>query len=118
MKGGVKKKGSSTFVIGCVKPVEDKIMEIASVEKFLQERIKVAGGKAGAPDDAVTVTSYGPSPRGESLSLIICLLSDFARLRFRRRWRRSPSLSRDGIDKADLVEGRGEEEEGRFYGHS
>ena len=53
-KGG-KKKGS-TFVIDCAKPVEDKIMDIASLEKFLQERIKVAGGKAGALGDAVTVT--------------------------------------------------------------
>ncbi|KAH6823969.1 magnesium/proton exchanger [Perilla frutescens var. hirtella] len=52
-KGG-KKKGVS-FVIDCSKPVEDKIMEIASLEKFLQERIKV-GGKAGALGDSVTVT--------------------------------------------------------------
>ncbi|EOY11519.1 Uncharacterized protein TCM_026667, partial [Theobroma cacao] len=41
-----KKKGV-TFTIDCSKPVEDKIMEIASLEKFLQERIKV-GGKAAA----------------------------------------------------------------------
>jgi large subunit ribosomal protein L22e len=57
-KGGAgagKKKGSVTFVIDCTKPVEDKIMEIASLEKFLQERIKVAGGKAGNLGDSVTV---------------------------------------------------------------
>ncbi|XP_073059560.1 large ribosomal subunit protein eL22y-like [Primulina eburnea] len=52
-KGG--KKKAATFVIDCAKPVEDKIMEIASLEKFLQERIKVAG-KPGALGDAVTVT--------------------------------------------------------------
>ncbi|GAB2266667.1 60S ribosomal protein L22B [Dionaea muscipula] len=51
-KGG-KKKGS-TFTIDCSKPVEDKIMDIASLEKFLQERIKV-GGKPGALGDSVTV---------------------------------------------------------------
>lgn len=50
-----KKKGSTTFTIDCAKPVEDKIMDIASLEKFLQERIKV-GGKAGALGDAVTVS--------------------------------------------------------------
>ncbi|KAK2965166.1 hypothetical protein RJ640_019921 [Escallonia rubra] len=50
-----KKKGGATFTIDCGKPVEDKIMEIASLEKFLQERIKV-GGKAGALGDSVTVT--------------------------------------------------------------
>lgn len=51
---GTKKKGS-TFTIDCGKPVEDKIMDIASLEKFLQERIKV-GGKAGALGDSITVT--------------------------------------------------------------
>ncbi|XP_076940731.1 large ribosomal subunit protein eL22z-like [Bidens hawaiensis] len=50
-KGG-KKKTTSRFVIDCGKPVEDKIMEIASLEKFLQERIKV-GGNLG---DSVTIT--------------------------------------------------------------
>ncbi|KAJ0980648.1 hypothetical protein J5N97_008903 [Dioscorea zingiberensis] len=50
-----KKKGS-TFLIDCAKPVEDKIMDIASLEKFLQERIKVAGGKPGAFGDAVTIS--------------------------------------------------------------
>lgn len=49
-----KKKGV-TFTIDCGKPVEDKIMDVASLEKFLQERIKV-GGKAGALGDTVTVT--------------------------------------------------------------
>ncbi|CDP17195.1 unnamed protein product [Coffea canephora] len=52
LKGG-KKKGS-TFVIDCSKPVEDKIMDISSLEKYLQERIKV-GGKAGALGDSVSV---------------------------------------------------------------
>lgn len=52
-KGG--KKKASTFVIDCSKPVDDKIMDIASLEKFLQERIKV-GGKPGALGDSVTVT--------------------------------------------------------------
>ncbi|WVZ56896.1 hypothetical protein U9M48_007364 [Paspalum notatum var. saurae] len=57
-KGGAggKKKGSVTFTIDCAKPVEDKIMEIATLEKFLQERIKVAGGKAGNLGEGVTVT--------------------------------------------------------------
>ncbi|KAI6692411.1 hypothetical protein NL676_020121 [Syzygium grande] len=36
-----KKKGV-TFMIDCAKPVEDKIMDIASFEKFLQERIKLS----------------------------------------------------------------------------
>jgi len=58
-KGGAaggKKKGSVTFTIDCTKPVEDKIMEIATLEKFLQERIKVAGGKAGNLGEGVTVS--------------------------------------------------------------
>ena len=40
------KKKAQVFVIDCSKPVDDKIMEIASFEKFLQEKIKVEG-KAG-----------------------------------------------------------------------
>ncbi|KAK8950186.1 60S ribosomal protein L22-2 [Platanthera guangdongensis] len=56
VKGG--KKKSSTFIIDCAKPVEDKIMDIASLEKFLLERIKVSslGGKAGTLGDIVSVT--------------------------------------------------------------
>lgn len=48
-KGGslVGKKKGVAFVIDCAKPVEDKIMDTASPEKFLRERIKVEG-KAGA----------------------------------------------------------------------
>ncbi|CAJ2674556.1 unnamed protein product [Trifolium pratense] len=62
-RGGVagakgKKKGA-TFTIDCAKPVEDKIMDIASLEKFLQERIKV-GGKVGALGDSVTITRDKP----------------------------------------------------------
>lgn len=82
-KGG-KKKGS-TFVIDCAKPVEDKIMDIASLEKFLLERIKVAslGGKAGTLGDAVsitreknkiTVTSEGPFSKRYGLLCFILKL--------------------------------------------
>ncbi|KAI4363863.1 hypothetical protein MLD38_020029 [Melastoma candidum] len=53
--GAKGKKKGVTFTIDCAKPVEDKIMEIASFEKFLQEKIKV-DGKAGALGDTVTVT--------------------------------------------------------------
>jgi large subunit ribosomal protein L22e len=53
--GGTKgKKRAQTFTIDCGKPVEDKIMDIASFEKFLQDRIKVAG-KAGVLGDTVTI---------------------------------------------------------------
>ncbi|KAI5084052.1 hypothetical protein GOP47_0001063 [Adiantum capillus-veneris] len=51
---GPKSKKKSTFTIDCGKPVEDKIMDIASFEKFLQDRIKV-GGKAGVLGDAVSI---------------------------------------------------------------
>eukprot|EP00243_Klebsormidium_subtile_P001157 TRINITY_DN119_c0_g1_i1.p1 TRINITY_DN119_c0_g1~~TRINITY_DN119_c0_g1_i1.p1 ORF type:complete len:142 (+),score=55.52 TRINITY_DN119_c0_g1_i1:42-428(+) len=49
------KKKVVTFTIDCSKPVEDKIMEIASFEKFLQDRIKV-DGKAGVLGEKVTIT--------------------------------------------------------------
>merc|ERR1711998_353975 len=43
------------FSIKCAKPVEDEIFDIASFEKFLKDRIKVNGGKAGQFGDAVAI---------------------------------------------------------------
>jgi|UniRef100_A0A383VWT5 large subunit ribosomal protein L22e len=48
------KKKAQVFTIDCAKPVEDKIMEIASFEKFLADKIKV-DGKAGVLGDVVKV---------------------------------------------------------------
>lgn len=41
--GPRKAKKTLTFTIDCSRPVNDKIMEIASFEKFLQDKIKVEG---------------------------------------------------------------------------
>jgi large subunit ribosomal protein L22e len=41
------KKKALTFTVDCQKPVEDKIMDIASFEKFLVDKIKV-DNKTGA----------------------------------------------------------------------
>lgn len=45
------KKGKKvlSFTIDCAKPVEDKIMDIASFEKFLLDKIKVDGKTGGCP---------------------------------------------------------------------
>merc|ERR1712097_18539 len=40
-KESKKSKKSLTFTVDCSKPVDDKIMDIASFEKFLEEHIKV-----------------------------------------------------------------------------
>ena len=48
------KKKALAFTIDCAKPVEDKIMEIASFEKFLADKIKV-NGKTGVLGDNVKV---------------------------------------------------------------
>merc|ERR1711970_661980 len=37
------KKKTKTFVLDCARPVDDKIMEIGSFEKFLKDRVKVNG---------------------------------------------------------------------------
>lgn len=55
-KTGGKKNDLNSFTIDCTKPVEDKIMDVASLEKFLQERIKVGGGKPGAFGNSVTIS--------------------------------------------------------------
>merc|ERR1719487_95732 len=51
-KGG--KKSSVKFVIDCQQPVEDRVLDVASFEKFLHDRIKV-NGKAGNLGDAVVI---------------------------------------------------------------
>jgi large subunit ribosomal protein L22e len=40
-KAAAKKAKALTFTIDCSKPVDDKIMEISSFEKFLEQKIKV-----------------------------------------------------------------------------
>ena len=55
MQRDPKGKKIDIFTIDCSKPVEDKIIDIASLEKFLHERIKVRG-KAGALGETVIVT--------------------------------------------------------------
>lgn len=40
-KAAAKKAKAITFTIDCSKPVDDKIMEISSFEKFLEQKIKV-----------------------------------------------------------------------------
>ena len=40
---GQKKKVSLKFTIDCTHPAEDNIMDVANFEKYLHERIKVAG---------------------------------------------------------------------------
>jgi large subunit ribosomal protein L22e len=47
-----------TFIIDCAKPAEHNILEVASLEKFLKDSIKV-NGKAGALGDSVKVVSAG-----------------------------------------------------------
>ena len=42
------------FTVDCTEPAADEIFDIASFEKFLQERIKL-GGKTGVLGDTVTV---------------------------------------------------------------
>mmetsp|Transcript_6666 Transcript_6666/g.9021 ORF Transcript_6666/g.9021 Transcript_6666/m.9021 type:complete len:124 (-) Transcript_6666:118-489(-) len=49
------KKQTAKFVIDCFAPVEDRVLDPASFEKFLHDRIKV-NGKAGDLGDAVTIT--------------------------------------------------------------
>eukprot|EP01084_Bolivina_argentea_P232533 391913_1 len=49
------KKSIVKFTIDCVQPVEDKVLDVASFEKFLHDHIKV-NGKAGNLGDAVVIT--------------------------------------------------------------
>lgn len=58
MPGIIKKSGKKSFAkfsVDCWQPVEDKVLDMASFEKFLHDRIKV-GGKAGNLGSKVNVT--------------------------------------------------------------
>mmetsp|Transcript_8583 Transcript_8583/g.13166 ORF Transcript_8583/g.13166 Transcript_8583/m.13166 type:complete len:122 (-) Transcript_8583:103-468(-) len=49
------KKQIARFTIDCRQPVEDRVLDPASFEKFLHDRIKV-NGKAGNLGDSVNIT--------------------------------------------------------------
>jgi len=51
-----KKKAGSKFVLDCTTAETDSILDVAAFEKYLKERIKVAG-KAGNLGDVVTIST-------------------------------------------------------------
>ncbi|THU64661.1 hypothetical protein C4D60_Mb01t28810 [Musa balbisiana] len=69
---GVKKKGS-TFVIDCAKPVEDKIMDIASLEKSISRWPAARPGPLAMPSLSPATRARLParprdlSPNGQYL---------------------------------------------------
>ena len=54
-KKAAAKAVNQKFSIDCSEPAADEIFDIASFEKFLQDRIKI-GGKTGVLGDTVTIT--------------------------------------------------------------
>lgn len=50
------KKGNVKFVIDCAAPVEDKVLDVASFEKYLQDRIKIDGKTGGLANAGVTIS--------------------------------------------------------------
>ena len=54
-KGNQPKAAKKKFCIDCTVPVDDNVLDPASFEKFLNDRIKV-NGKAGMLGDAVVVS--------------------------------------------------------------
>ena len=55
-KGKGAKKGSVKFVVDCSAPVDDKVLDIASFEKYMQERIKVEGKTGNLAQNNVSVS--------------------------------------------------------------
>mmetsp|Transcript_1212 Transcript_1212/g.3746 ORF Transcript_1212/g.3746 Transcript_1212/m.3746 type:complete len:130 (-) Transcript_1212:1295-1684(-) len=60
VKGRAGKKAPLTFTIDCTRPIDDEVMDIGSLVKFLSERIKV-NGKAGQLGDSVQISKDGKS---------------------------------------------------------
>jgi large subunit ribosomal protein L22e len=50
------KKSSVKFVIDCAAPVDDKVLDIASFEKYLNERIKIEGKTGNLSQTNVVIT--------------------------------------------------------------
>ena len=50
------KKGSVRFVIDCTAPVDDKVLDVASFEKYLQDRIKVDGKTSNLGSSGVEIS--------------------------------------------------------------
>lgn len=67
-KVGRKSKKTVSFSIDCKKPVDDAIMDVAALEKYLNERVKVDGKRGNLADSVkisrdkavVTVTAQEP----------------------------------------------------------
>lgn len=60
---------SQTFILDCSKPVEDKIMDIASFEKFLLDKVKV-DGKTGEQSE-LDVSSCAASSSRQRLRDVV-----------------------------------------------
>lgn len=50
------KKSLVKFVIDCTQPVDDKVLDVASFEKYLHDRIKVEGKTGGLSANNVVLT--------------------------------------------------------------
>ncbi|KAL7441921.1 hypothetical protein ACHAXH_008304, partial [Discostella pseudostelligera] len=55
-KGKSTKKSTVKFVLDCAAPVDDKVLDIASFEKYLNERIKVEGKTGNLAQSNVVIT--------------------------------------------------------------
>uniref|UniRef100_A0A6U3TQS3 Large ribosomal subunit protein eL22 n=1 Tax=Ditylum brightwellii TaxID=49249 RepID=A0A6U3TQS3_9STRA len=51
-----KKKSTVKFVLDCTQPVDDKVLDVASFEKYLQDRIKVDGKTGNLANNNVVIT--------------------------------------------------------------
>lgn len=50
------KKTTVKFVIDCTQPVDDKVLDVASFEKYLHDRIKIAGKTGALAANQVNIT--------------------------------------------------------------
>lgn len=55
-KGKASKKSAKKFVIDCAAPVDDKVLDIASFEKYLNERVKIEGKQGNLAPHGVKIS--------------------------------------------------------------
>ena len=56
IQGKSSKKQTVKFVLDCAAPVEDKVLDVASFEKYLHDRIKVDGKTGALASAGVVIT--------------------------------------------------------------
>lgn len=112
------KKSTVKFVIDCSAPVDDKVLDMASFEKYLHDRVKI-GGKTGAlaannvaiSRDRTKLTVASPAELGFSKRQLKYLSKRYLKKQQLRDYLRVVAASKNSYELRYFDINAGEEEE-------